>query len=212
MSLTAQTLLIGIPCKRPRRPFISLLRNRIDRMETCRPNHLQYVTFPPRPGFVTHLILQSPTTAIAQDSYLSAGGQSSTSTLSGKVLIVVTADSERYLTVDITSATGPAFIRERIFTKVCRLPFVSHEASYSLLFTSYAYGMKNTNPSSRSIKPRLERMRSARPSQMSGYSNFVEIAVIPKVLSNSWCRIPPHLSTNRHRHIHHNLLVLYRQV
>jgi hypothetical protein len=39
-----------------------------------------------------------------------------------RVLILVTADSERYVNVDISGATNPAFIRERVFTKVriCR--------------------------------------------------------------------------------------------
>ncbi|KAK7064298.1 MAP kinase [Favolaschia claudopus] len=35
-----------------------------------------------------------------------------------RVLILVTADSERYVNVDISGATNPAFIRECVFTKV----------------------------------------------------------------------------------------------
>ncbi|KAJ7900257.1 MAP kinase [Mycena olivaceomarginata] len=35
-----------------------------------------------------------------------------------RVLILVTADSERYVNVDISGATNPAFIRERVFTKL----------------------------------------------------------------------------------------------
>jgi hypothetical protein len=39
-----------------------------------------------------------------------------------KLLIVVTADSERYVTVDITGANNAAFIRECIFSKVRVVP------------------------------------------------------------------------------------------
>ncbi|KAF5384954.1 hypothetical protein D9615_001445 [Tricholomella constricta] len=43
---------------------------------------------------------------------------SSTSTVSGKVLIVVTTDSDWYVTVDISGAPSAAFVRECIFNKL----------------------------------------------------------------------------------------------
>ncbi|CAK5280497.1 unnamed protein product [Mycena citricolor] len=49
------------------------------------------------------------------DSYTS---QSSTHKVADRVLILVTADSERYVNVDISGASNPAFIRERVFTKL----------------------------------------------------------------------------------------------
>ncbi|KAF4605130.1 hypothetical protein EYR40_003913 [Pleurotus pulmonarius] len=42
----------------------------------------------------------------------------STITVAEKVIIVVTPDAERYFTVDISGAKDPAFIKERIFTKL----------------------------------------------------------------------------------------------
>ncbi|KAJ8702494.1 mitogen-activated protein kinase kinase kinase [Pleurotus ostreatus] len=42
----------------------------------------------------------------------------STITVAEKVIIVVTPDAERYYTVDISGAKDPAFIKERIFTKL----------------------------------------------------------------------------------------------
>ncbi|KAJ7293494.1 MAP kinase [Mycena rebaudengoi] len=62
----------------------------------------------PQPSAPRHL--QSPTTP---DSY-----SSSSVTVSDRVLILVTADSERYVNVDISGATNPAFIRECVFTKL----------------------------------------------------------------------------------------------
>ncbi|KAJ7103609.1 MAP kinase [Mycena belliarum] len=50
-------------------------------------------------------------TASTPDSY-------SSSTVGDRVLILVTADSERYVNVDISGATNPAFIRECVFTKL----------------------------------------------------------------------------------------------
>lgn len=84
-------------------------------------------SIPPRPATVRHpvcyamfptsLLSQSPT--VSTDSYSSPTNQSSGSAIADKVLIVVTSDSERYLTVDISRAKDSAVIRERIFTKVC---------------------------------------------------------------------------------------------
>lgn len=48
----------------------------------------------------------------------------STITVAEKVIIVVTPDAERYFTVDISGAKDPAFIKERIFTKVF-VPLIS---------------------------------------------------------------------------------------
>ncbi|KAJ6621648.1 hypothetical protein B0H10DRAFT_2016874 [Mycena sp. CBHHK59/15] len=54
-------------------------------------------------------------TASTPESYSSHG---SNATVSDRVLILVTADSERYVNVDISGATNPAFIRECVFTKL----------------------------------------------------------------------------------------------
>lgn len=58
----------------------------------------------------------SPTASIPPDSSLSV--QSSTGTLPGKVLIVVTTDSDWYVTVDVSGAKDAASLRERIFNKL----------------------------------------------------------------------------------------------
>ncbi|KAJ7783696.1 MAP kinase [Mycena maculata] len=50
-------------------------------------------------------------TASTPDSY-------SSHSVSDRVLILVTADSERYVNVDISGAANPAFIRECVFTKL----------------------------------------------------------------------------------------------
>ncbi|KAJ7932483.1 MAP kinase [Mycena leptocephala] len=44
--------------------------------------------------------------------------QSPMDPIADRVLILVTADSERYVNVEISGATNPAFIRERVFTKL----------------------------------------------------------------------------------------------
>ncbi|KAL0951310.1 hypothetical protein HGRIS_008017 [Hohenbuehelia grisea] len=69
----------------------------------------------------------SPTVS-TPDSYSSGSSISitaSSSTYTGpgiavaeKVIIIVTADGDRYLTVDISGAKDPAFIKERIFTRL----------------------------------------------------------------------------------------------
>ncbi|TFK41254.1 hypothetical protein BDQ12DRAFT_432162 [Crucibulum laeve] len=59
----------------------------------------------------------SPTVS-TPDSYTSTSSYGSTSTVSDRVLIVVTADSERYVTVDVSGAKNAAFIRECILTKL----------------------------------------------------------------------------------------------
>jgi hypothetical protein len=69
----------------------------------------------------SHNIFQSPTVS-TPDSYSSVSSYTSTSTASDKIIIVVTADSERYVTVDVSGAKSAAFIRECIFTKVSTIP------------------------------------------------------------------------------------------
>ncbi|KAJ7225597.1 MAP kinase [Mycena pura] len=56
-------------------------------------------------------------TASTPDSF-HASSHASTSVVSDRVLILVTVDSERYVNVDISGATNPAFIRERVFSKL----------------------------------------------------------------------------------------------
>lgn len=67
------------------------------------------------PSSAAHLhFIQSPTVS-TPDSYTSLN---STATVSGKVLIVVTTDSDWYVTVDISGAKNAAVVRECIFNKV----------------------------------------------------------------------------------------------
>lgn len=54
-------------------------------------------------------LAKSPTTPLSNDLRTPIGD---------RVLIVVTSDSERFVTVDVSNAQDPAFIRECIFTKV----------------------------------------------------------------------------------------------
>ncbi|KAJ7071114.1 MAP kinase [Mycena amicta] len=61
---------------------------------------------PPLPRIPTARPFQSPT-----DTY-------STHTVADRVLILVTGDSEHFVNVDISGAPNPAFIRERVFTKL----------------------------------------------------------------------------------------------
>ncbi|KAG6862396.1 hypothetical protein C0995_011836 [Termitomyces sp. Mi166 len=61
--------------------------------------------------------------------------------LSGKTLIVVTADSDWYVTVDISGAANAAFIRERIFNKLnIRDDEQSRFAVYQTEMGAYALG------------------------------------------------------------------------
>lgn len=46
---------------------------------------------------------------------------------SEKVTLLVTADADNFSIVDITGAMTPAFIRERIFTKVSLTPLMHHD-------------------------------------------------------------------------------------
>jgi hypothetical protein len=66
--------------------------------------------------------VQSPSTS-APDSYIPVPSQMSRP---DKVIIMVTADSDRYSAVDISGAKGPALIRERMFTKVRAFTPVGH--------------------------------------------------------------------------------------
>ncbi|KAF9455120.1 hypothetical protein P691DRAFT_17727 [Macrolepiota fuliginosa MF-IS2] len=52
------------------------------------------------------------------DSYTSPSSNSSLTPVGERVLIVVTSDSERFVTVDVSGAPDPAFIRECIFSKL----------------------------------------------------------------------------------------------
>ncbi|KAG6853577.1 hypothetical protein C0991_003101 [Blastosporella zonata] len=60
---------------------------------------------------IYHVFSKSPTLSTTESL-------SSASTVSDKTLIVVTADSDWYVTVDISGAPNAAFIRERIFNKL----------------------------------------------------------------------------------------------
>ncbi|OBZ79437.1 hypothetical protein A0H81_00826 [Grifola frondosa] len=57
-------------------------------------------------------------TASTPDSYVSQTPHGFRSSPMEKVIVLVTADAEKFNTVDITGAMTPAFIRERIFTKL----------------------------------------------------------------------------------------------
>ncbi|KAF9015072.1 hypothetical protein BDQ17DRAFT_1268604 [Cyathus striatus] len=59
----------------------------------------------------------SPTVS-TPDSYSSTSSYASSATVSGRVLIVVTVDFERYVTVDVSGAKSSAHIRECIFNKL----------------------------------------------------------------------------------------------
>ena len=61
--------------------------------------------------------LQSPTTSVPE-SY-SAQASTSRASPSERITLLVTTDAEHLVIVDITGARDPAFIRERIFAKVC---------------------------------------------------------------------------------------------
>ncbi len=64
---------------------------------------------------------QSPTVS-TPDSYTSASSRSSTTsttTVSDKVSILATADSDTYVNVDISGVQNAAVIRECVFSKVC---------------------------------------------------------------------------------------------
>jgi hypothetical protein len=67
--------------------------------------------------FLSFFFLQSPT--VSTPDHLTPN-----SVIPDKVLIVVTTDSDWYVTVDISNATNAAAIRECIFSKVCRLKFI----------------------------------------------------------------------------------------
>lgn len=81
-------------------------------------------------------VFQSPTVS-TPDSYSSVSSytSTSTSTTSDKTIIVVTADSERYVTVDVSGAKSAAFIRECIFTKVSTIPVDSSPPSHGFFFS-----------------------------------------------------------------------------
>lgn len=66
------------------------------------------------------MFLQSPTTSIPESySSQTSGVSGSRSSPLERVTLLVTTDAEHLVTVDVTGANDAAFIRERIFTKVC---------------------------------------------------------------------------------------------
>ena len=73
-----------------------------------RNDHAQYVVLIYMLFHKPYSLFQSPTST-----------PDSSNSVSDKVLIVVTTDSDWYVTVDISSATTAAVIRECIFNKVC---------------------------------------------------------------------------------------------
>ncbi|PFH50794.1 hypothetical protein AMATHDRAFT_144238 [Amanita thiersii Skay4041] len=90
----------------------------------------------------------SPTTTIP-DLHTPTSSQISTTLTptidkseTGKLLIVVTADSERYVTVDITGAKNAAFIRECIFSKlqICQDEEQSQYSIYKTEIGDFAIG------------------------------------------------------------------------
>jgi hypothetical protein len=75
------------------------------------------------------ILLKSPTASIpepypAQNGGYSVGYSGSRGSPLDRITLLVTTDAEHLVTVDVTGANDAAFIRERIFTKVCDLfPF-----------------------------------------------------------------------------------------
>ena len=63
-----------------------------------------------------------------------------------KVNIVVTADADRYFLVDISGAKDPAFIKERIFNKVCPIKTAFCSLSFTLT-SSFPSTRNKTNAS-----------------------------------------------------------------
>lgn len=143
-----------------------------------RPNHARRssnnsvkpntTTVRPPPHFQTCVrvyltLIQSPTTSIPESySSQTSGVSGSRSSPLERITLLVTTDAEHLVTVDVTGATDAAFIRERIFTKVRPLYFLSQ----SLLLIhrlplSCKYMTTNRNDS-RSIALRLAVMLSAR--------------------------------------------------
>ncbi|KAF8640370.1 hypothetical protein AX17_000041 [Amanita inopinata Kibby_2008] len=110
----------------PKDPYSE--RTQID-AQPCRPNKLSRTPFQqqgrgPRPAEShsrwprTSPTVSPPDTYIPVPSHIATPTTATDKSDTNKLLIVVTADSERYVTVDITGARNAAFIRECIFSKL----------------------------------------------------------------------------------------------
>jgi mitogen-activated protein kinase kinase kinase len=82
-----------------------LLNDDQDQSPVSSPSSSESIPPPLTPGAPTH-----PHVPTLSNSPHTPAGE--------RVLIVVTSDSEIFVTVDVSGAHDPAFIRERIFTKV----------------------------------------------------------------------------------------------
>ncbi|KAJ6604566.1 MAP kinase [Mycena vulgaris] len=112
VSQPALDLLADTPTDLPPFPYPDRTESATDKP---RPLRTTPFNLRPRPLAASPRRPTSSPTASTPDSYSS---HTSNSTVSDRVLILVTADSERYVNVDISGATNPAFIRECVFTKL----------------------------------------------------------------------------------------------
>lgn len=90
-----------------------------------------------------------------------------------RILILVTADSERYVNVEITGARNPAFIRECVFTKV-RCELLAYTTIIAKQVCSSTFTMKKTKLDFPSIKPRLVLMPPVKHLQTRDCLNSAE--------------------------------------
>ena len=115
-----------------------------------------------------------------------------------KTIVLVTTDAENLHVVDITGAMTPAFIRERIFSKVC-ISFPCRQPNIlrcNRLVQTSSKSQTKTRRSFPFTAPRSANLPLARLLPTRSYLAFTSIGEIILVTSSCWFRTHQPLSTN----------------